>query len=129
MDIHAPTNEKQSLQSKCKNAHWELLQRFAKAELALAEKIGSEAPKTFGAKLLRLPETTIDKATRDRLTAARNLLAHAHISIHQEDQEWLAYWRVSDGKNGLNTQTFTKISLAAWTQSVVSDLDKLMNGA
>lgn len=129
MNIPAVIPDRQSLLSRCQNVHWELMQRFAAAEIALADRLGSDAPATFGAKLLRLTDRQIDKATRRRLTEARNLLAHAHVTAHNENGEWIAYWRVADRKGALDTRSFTRSSLDHWRKNVIADLDRLTQTA
>ena len=125
--MNAPVahSSEQSLLSTCKNKHWDLLQRFAIAEIALAERLGADAPRTFGAKLQRIPDSEMPKKTRDQLIAARNLLAHARITVCKIGGEPVSVWKVAEGKNELDARTFTRDGLKTWAKEIEQALSAL----
>lgn len=125
MNAPAALANEQSLLSTCKNKHWDLLQRFAIAEIALAERLGSDAPRTFGAKLQRIPDSEMPKKTRDQLIAARNLLAHARITVCKIGGELVSVWKVAGGKNELDARTFTRDGLRTWAKEIEQALSAL----
>lgn len=114
----------QSLIALCKMRRWNLLQQYARLEIALRHKL-ENPPKTFGAKVRAWIKLDPTAKRFECLITARNLAAHALIRSVRIDDITFVVWEIADGANELNCAKFDKPALKAWT----NDLDCLLEEA
>ena len=117
-------SDAQSLMAQCRGRRWNLLQHYARLEIALKHRL-ENPPMTFGAKVRAWIK--IDPAAKcfERLINARNLAAHALVSPVRIDGTPYAQWEVADGVSELNCAKFDKSALKVWAD----DLDALLKQA
>ena len=129
--MNAPTNisvpnsdsDAQSLTGLCRDRRWNLLQQFARLEIALKNKL-ENPPKTFGAKVRAW--IRLDPAAKrfEELIAVRNLVAHAAINCVRIEATTFALWEIADSIGALNCAKFDKPSLTSWSRRISGLLDE-----
>lgn len=114
----------QSLMTVCRNRRWDLLQQFARLEIALKQKLEAP-PKMFGSKVRAWIELDPTAKRFERLIDARNLVAHAAVDVVQFNSNTFALWVVADGTSELNCTWFDKAGFKTW----VGELERLLEQA
>lgn len=119
LPVRSIESEVQSLMAVCEARRWDLLQRYARLEIALKQRL-ENPPKTFGAKVRAWIKFDPSAKRFERLIHARNLAAHAFVSGVRIDGNAYVQWEIADGTNELNCAKFDKPALKAWADELVA---------